>query len=734
MRADREIAMEEEMKSGEPRGKVSRNIKNLFLDPNNYRFVDNVNYKKISNSELIDEKVQQRTRKFIEGVKRENIKDLIESFKANGYLKVDVIQLRDLGDNHFLVIEGNRRVTALKCLQEDYKNGLSIGKLDPQIFASVPAEINEDNEELSHLIIMGLKHISGNKKWAAINQAQLIYDYLLKYWNDKEKYQEKEAELCNSLGITKNKIRTTQRAYHLITAYKKSDYGDQFTSDMYSIFEEAVKRPVIREWLHWDEKTYTAQNKVNEERFFSWISKTEILTEDEESEIRDPIITKAFEIRDLAAAITNENFLLSMEKWHSISKAILENAPDNSRVSIDMALASVADNIRTVKRYADTLETEDIVQLETAQLELEQIIPRKTISDLSNSGASECFSVGKVTHFTTIQLETYKKLSGLKIDNLRRINLFAGLNNSGKTTILEAVYLLCHQNDISALIDLAKTRNRIEGVTPQYLSVLLDDSIHINGIFNDCAVSTDIVKYQDYQVEKFDDYLTSVQATGEIDDQSVQMKLHLYGRNSLNREYKVIRHICRAIYNSPYYYQPEAIYQLYGKAIETKSNGKMIFERVLEFVKKMDPSIKNIFLVEENGQKSFKVDSDRYADKNVELSSYGEGLIRVFELALCVSNCKNGVVLIDEFETAIHYSMLVEFTRFIQELADEFNVQLFITTHSKECVDAFVKNQYKNDEISAYLVNSESQESLIKYITGENLEYLVDSISFDLRG
>ena len=91
-------------------------------------------------------------------------------------------------------------------------------------------------------------------------------------------------------------------------------------------------------------------------------------------------------------------------------------------------------------------------------------------------------------------------------------------------------------------------------------------------------------------------------------------------------------------------------------------------------------------------------------------------------------------MLIDEFETAIHYSLLVEFTRFIHELADEFNVQVFITTHSKECIDAFVKNGYRNTEISAYLVKDTEEKVAVKNITGENLEYLVDSISFDLRG
>lgn len=48
------------------------------------------------------------------------------------------------------------------------------------------------------------------------------------------------------------------------------------------------------------------------------------------------------------------------------------------------------------------------------------------------------------------------------------------------------------------------------------------------------------------------------------------------------------------------------------------------------------------------------------------------------------------VLCIDEFETAIHYSLLVDFTKFIQELADIFNVQFFNLHYLKECIDAFV--------------------------------------------
>jgi len=79
--------------------KISTNLKNFYLDPNNYRFVDNKNYKVIDEKDVLDDKIQKRTNDFISGKNREGVKDLLDSFKANGFLEVDVIQLKDLGDN-----------------------------------------------------------------------------------------------------------------------------------------------------------------------------------------------------------------------------------------------------------------------------------------------------------------------------------------------------------------------------------------------------------------------------------------------------------------------------------------------------------------------------------------------------------------------------------------------------------------------------------------------------------
>jgi AAA15 family ATPase/GTPase len=730
--------MENENSIPDSRMKISRNIKNLYLDPNNYRFVDNSDYIKVSDNKVVDEKIQNRTRSFLEGNKREKLKDLIESFRANGFLKVDVIQARDLGNNNYLVIEGNRRVAALKTLQEDYRRGVDIGKLDPQIFSSVPFEIHDNDDKMNHLIIMGLKHISGNKKWAAINQAQLIHDYLSSYWDNKDEYHTKEIELCSSLAITKQKLRMSQRAYHLILSYKDSDFGDQFTSDMYSIFEEIVKRPVIKDWLQWNEDDYIAYNKANEERIFSWISKIEESSEndsneEDEEETREPIITKAFEIRDLASFINDENALAVLEERKSVGRALQESGIGD-RNSIDRSLTTLKENVRSVRRFTDILEDEDYSKLALLKEDLEDIIPRRVKLDVISSNVINCFQVGHIVHFSEITVGNFKKLKNFKIKNLRRINILAGPNNSGKTTILEAIYLLCNQNDIGGLFQLIKSRSKISGIDPKYLEILLAEQFDIMGSFNNCNVKLEIEKYQDGAIEKYDDYITSVKAIGQIEDTMNSTIIHTYEKNNMKREFINIQHLCNSLFSSPYCFDIDKLIKIYNSTIESKLDGRMTFDLVMEFIRKIDPEINSIMLTEVDGEKKFVVDSQKFQDRNIDLTSYGEGLIRIFELSLCFASCKNGVLLIDEFETAIHYKLLLDFTKFVQELSEYFNVQVFLTTHSKECIDAFVKNKYNNNQISAYLINSLPEIMEARYISGEDLEYTVDSIALDIRG
>lgn len=711
--------------------KRSYNLKNLYLDPNNYRFVDNRDYIPVEDSQVIEAKIQKRARFFIEGNKRDNIKDLIASFKSNGFLDVDVIQVKDLGNNNYLVLEGNRRVATLKALQEDDEKGLSIGNLNPEIFKKVPFDIHENETKEKHLIIMGLKHVGGNKKWSAINQAQLIYDFLKQSWETDE-YYEKEIQLCNSLGITKVKLRSSQRAYHLIIAYKQSDFGDQFESNDYVLFVEIIKRPNIKDWLEWDDNRYKANNDNNLQRLFSWMSKTSDLI-DEEEEI-EPIITKAFEIRDLAIFIKNENALNVMEETKSISRGLMASG-EIDKLNYEKSLNEVEKGINKLRSYKDMVSTDDLDKLRSLFLDL---IPKKSSLEINRGNYSVCFEHdNKIKHFKSIKVNQYKIFKDFEIDKLNRINIFAGFNNSGKTSLLEAIYYVTKQNDIVSFLEIIKLKNKLNSLNPIWLNEVFneDEIIDIEAVFNDINTSISFNKFEAKNIDKKDDYISSYELKALINDRTLENVIHTFGYETLKRENEKVEHLCNSIFKSPYFHNLNEIVQTYNKNTQYKDkDGKTAINLVIEFIKKIDSTINDIRLNDVDDIERFIVDSSKFSDRNLEITNYGEGLQRIFEIALGFAYSRNGIVCIDEFETAIHNSLLIEFTKFIQELAETFNVQVFLTSHSKECIDAFVNNEYNNYEISAYFLENVDNEIEAIYVGGDELKDYIETTDFDLRG
>ena len=149
------------------------------------------------------------------------------------------------------------------------------------------------------------------------------------------------------------------------------------------------------------------------------------------------------------------------------------------------------------------------------------------------------------------------------------------------------------------------------------------------------------------------------------------------------------------------------------------------------FRQHIDPAIEKIVLTDIHGENRFFVTSKTH-ECSIALTKYGEGLQRIFEIALLFAYCSDGILCIDEIDSAIHKGLLVRFAEFVQKLAEEYNVQLFLSTHSKECVDAFSRTQ-KEDLMAFALYTTQDDTVDFRYMEGEELKELIDIIDLDIR-
>jgi len=64
---------------------------------------------------------------------------------------------------------------------------------------------------------------------------------------------------------------------------------------------------------------------------------------------------------------------------------------------------------------------------------------------------------------------------------------------------------------------------------------------------------------------------------------------------------------------------------------------------------------------------------------------------RLFGIILSLVNAKEGLLLIDEFENGMHYTVQADAWRAIFQLAERLDIQVFATSHSWDAIEAFQK-------------------------------------------
>lgn len=123
------------------------------------------------------------------------------------------------------------------------------------------------------------------------------------------------------------------------------------------------------------------------------------------------------------------------------------------------------------------------------------------------------------------------------------------------------------------------------------------------------------------------------------------------------------------------------------------------------------------------------------------LSTYGDGVKKVLSIASAIANAVDGILLIDKVETAIHSRYFDKIFSFIVAACLKFNVQVFITSHSIEAIDAFLSIQNyetdmeKEDIISVVTLKKDmkSFRSYARVLSGHHVYQNREQFGFEVR-
>ncbi len=94
------------------------------------------------------------------------------------------------------------------------------------------------------------------------------------------------------------------------------------------------------------------------------------------------------------------------------------------------------------------------------------------------------------------------------------------------------------------------------------------------------------------------------------------------------------------------------------------------------------------------------------------LRTFGDGVNRLFGVILSLCNAKDGILVVDEIDNGLHYSVQSQIWKIVFRLAKTLNVQVFATSHSWDCVRAFQQAASDSPEDGVLVRLTKRQENV----------------------
>lgn len=332
----------------------------------------------------------------------------------------------------------------------------------------------------------------------------------------------------------------------------------------------------------------------------------------------------------------------------------------------------------------------------------------------------------------SLEIKGYRCFEHLTIEKLGRVNLIVGKNNVGKTALLEGLWIYCEMRNNRPLSDILLARNELPNRVKETGYNLPNDFENYRHFFYERpfpvyppdydwlgTISFEIgsAKNEDNRLivefEKKDnnfppslkpsfpknlpDFMTYfINSYGLINQNIEELWENIQLRDSedfvvkalslLNDDLITVRLIP------------------YPTKVDNKVPVVRLKKRILELG--VNPSTHRLF-------RDHKVIDDK---EPVPLKSLGDGMNRLFGIALTLVNCRNGMVFIDEIENGLHYSVLPDVWKLIFKTAKDLNVQVFATTHSKDCIEAFTQAAIDDEESDGMLIRLENKDGKIRAV------------------
>ena len=308
-----------------------------------------------------------------------------------------------------------------------------------------------------------------------------------------------------------------------------------------------------------------------------------------------------------------------------------------------------------------------------------------------------------------VEISHFRCFPELKVSNFKQINLIGGKNNSGKTTLLEALFLLTSSTALAALVLKENRRESIE-ILKQMPESAWTGFFHYQDIAQPIRIAGQNDDRSSREIEiRVESSFRNIFPKQLVEEEKIQELVHFLSARSKisaftlttpvssqeSNETALVAHR-EGILNVSGKDLPDSVMLPSGSRTDTSDLTRAFDQarldnrdaEVLKLCQVLDASIEKI--------ESFFIGAPNlyltcHGQPRLPLSLFGDAINRVADIALKIINSKYQVVFIDEIENGLHYTIQKRFWEAIFDLCKELNIQIFATTHSLEMISAFAQ-------------------------------------------
>lgn len=347
----------------------------------------------------------------------------------------------------------------------------------------------------------------------------------------------------------------------------------------------------------------------------------------------------------------------------------------------------------------------------------------------------------------SLKIKNFRSLEDFEVARLGRVNLIVGKNNSGKSSVLEALRIYAGNGQRELLDSISAEhdeRNRVKETEHAEPDAPLPFQDFFTGRHfpadDDTAIQIGSASTPDDALRVQHVFLTEERepVIDEVGETSFRVRRRIVPKTNLQNEVGELRQalqITKAEKRYPPFFLDSASPRFRPSTFEVTNSipcsviptqfissdeladewDKIALTDYAEVVKQamriIAPEFENLNFVRNdearplgrsNFQRSAKVKlSD--VSRPVPLNSLGDGMLRVLQLALKLFPAKGGFLLIDEFENGLHYSVQEKVWELLFDMAETLDIQVFATTHSWDCIESFTKVAVAQQDVEGVL-------------------------------